>query len=54
MIDPHLVPSSVFFSNKQGGVHNSSFFIIMGIEQMTSDDNGGRSVKKELIYNWMM
>jgi hypothetical protein len=55
MIDPHPVPSSVFFSNKQGagvGVHNSSFFIIMGMKQMmTSDDNGGRSVKKELIYN---
>jgi hypothetical protein len=30
-------------------------YIIMGIEQMMiSDDNGGRSVKKELIYNWMM
>jgi hypothetical protein len=37
------------------GVRNSIFFIIMGIEQMmTSDDNGGRSVNIELIYNWMM
>jgi hypothetical protein len=31
------------------------FSQLWGMEQMMkSDDNGGRSVKKELIYNWMM
>ena len=45
MIDPHPVPHQFSLTSKGGGggVHNSSFCISMGIEQMmTSDDNGGK------------
>ena len=45
MIDPNPVPHQFSLTSKGGGggVHNSPFFISMGIEQMTtSDNNGGR------------